>query len=220
MSKPHWKKPTAPVAERAVDLPKTTAEKWLIEAIAFHEKFRRTFELAKECALKAGIFFNHAQTACAHGEWLPLIEKFEGVISRTTIYRYMSFANEVFEWVKAEHPKLAGDDKMIAAAQKLVLRSPKGYIALCRQLELMRKFGEYDEVKYRMKKLGTKQMEFEFADLAMSIDHLTHLGDAHYNFKFPEGQDQAEFIEQVETKLETALKRVRAMKHKSTVTNV
>ena len=192
----------------------------MAQGVTCHERFKRVFEEAKANALKAGYFFSEAQKSVERGDWEPLIERYGGQISRTTIYRYIEFSEEVFAWVRAENPKLIGQDKMIAAAQKMVLRSPKGYIALCRQLELMRKFGEYDEVKYRMKKLGTKQMEFEFADLAMSIDHLTHLGDAHYNFKFPEGQDEAAFIEEVETKLETALKRVRALKHKSTVTNV
>ena len=192
----------------------------MTEGIRLHENFRRAFDAAKEAAFRAGIYFMQAQASAERGEWLPFIEKYKPQISQTTVYRYIAFSEEILEWVKAENPKLVGQDKLIAVALKMVLRSPKGYIALCRQLELMRKFGEYDEVKYRMKKLGTKQMEFEFADLAMSIDHLTHLGDAHYNFKFPPGQDEAEFIEQVETKLETALKRVRAMKHKTTVTNV
>jgi len=79
----------------------------------------------------------------------------------------------------------------------------------------MRKFGEYDEVKYKSKKLlgnGVGQIEFDFDKLAASVEVLTHFGDKNYAFKYPEGADEYQYINDVETKLEAALKRVREIK--------
>ncbi len=192
--------------------------KWIQQAITQHEAFYSGFNKLKEHALNAGIFFLSAQQASEHGEFESELIACEGKISRTTVYRYIAFANEVLEWTKAENPKLTSMDDLRKAAVKIVLQSPKGYIALCRQLSLMRKFGEYDEVKYKAKKLlGQGQIEFNFADLATSVEQLTHFGDANYTFKYPEGVDETEFINTVELKLEAALSTIRRLKKTQTV---
>ena len=126
------------------------ADKWIQKALEQHQQFAANFQRAKECALNAGFFFLQAQNSAAHGDFGALIERYSEKISSRTVYRYIEFASEVIEWVKAEFPGIA-NNKIPAAAMKMVLKSPKGYVALCRQLELMRKFGEYDEVKYRTK---------------------------------------------------------------------
>jgi len=41
----------------------------------------------------------------------------------------------------------------------MVMQSPKGFVALCRELKLMRKFGEYDSVAYALSKQGRENRE-------------------------------------------------------------
>ena len=192
--------------------------KWIEQAIVQHESFVAGFQKLKEHALNAGIFFLTAQQIAEHGDWEMELLAHQEKVSRTTVYRYIAFANEVLEWTKVEHPKLTSMEDLRKAAVKIVLQSPKGYIALCRQLSLMRKFGEYDEVKYKAKKLlGQGLIEFNFADLATSVEQLTHFGDTNYTFKFPEGVDEAEYISTVELKLEAALSTIRRIKKTQTV---
>jgi hypothetical protein len=190
------------------------ADKWIQKAIEQHQLFAVNFQKAKECALNAGFFFLQAQTAADHGDFGALIERYKDKISSRTVYRYIEFAAEVIEWVKAEYPGIT-NDKVAAIAMKMVLKSPKGYIALCRQLELMRKFGEYDEVKYRSKKLlgdGKPQLEFSFDELSASVDVFSKIGQENFFLKFPEGKDETEALGELEAKLETALARVREIK--------
>jgi hypothetical protein len=199
------------------------AAKWIEQGIKQHELFRRAFQTAKEHAFNAGIFFWSAQQSAQEGDWQLLLGAFEAQISERTVYRYIAFATEVMEWVKAEHPQIKDLEKLRAAGSAMVLKSPKGYIALCRQLELMRKFGEYDEVKYKTKKLlgaGQPQLEFSFAELTATIDVLTHFGDDNYSFKYAEGADEAATLDEVERKLETALARVRMIKQHGKVVEV
>jgi hypothetical protein len=195
----------------------TPAEKWMTAGIHFHQNFKHTFEIAKEAALNAGIHFIQAQSSCAHGEWLPLLETYKSEISQVTVYRYIAFVTEVFEWVRAENPKLVGPDKLKDAALKMILKSPKGYISLCRELKLMRKFGEYDEVRYRMKKLnGAGQMEFDFAAMMPAMDQLANLANDKCVLKFPDGVDRDEYLAELEAKLAAAVKAVRLLKTKTT----
>lgn len=183
------------------------ADKWIIKSIEQHQNFAINFQKAKECALNAGFFLLQAQAAAEPGDWMPLIERHADKISQTTVYRYIAFATEVTEWVKAEFPGIK-DNLVHAAAMKMVLKSPKGYIALCRQLELMRKFGEYDEVKYRAKKMlgDSKQIEFSFDELSAHLNVFTQ----DFRLTLPEGKDEAEALTELETQLEQALASVRA----------
>ncbi len=189
--------------------------RWMSDAIKLHLKFQSHFQAAKESALMAGIFFSKAQQACAHGEWQSLIQEFSSEVSETTVRRYMDFSAEVVEWVKKSHPNLKSEEDILAEGKRLVLLSPKGYVALCRQLALMRKFGEYDEVRYRKEKLLSQgQIEFDFSATVKHLETLAHFGDEKYLFIYPEGVEESAFLEEVETKLATALERVRAAKAK------
>ena len=192
----------------------SSAAKWMIEGIKQHEEFVSHFQKAKEYALNAGLFFASAREEIADGEWGQFLIGYDHIVKVRTVQRYVEFAQEVLKWVKTEHPKLVGMEKLSAAAREMILQSPKGLVALCRELKLMRKFGEYDEVKYRTKKLlGTgSQIEFEFAELAASIDVLTHFGEENYQFKYPDGVDEVEYMSALESKLEAALTRVRHIK--------
>ncbi|MDE2019382.1 MAG: hypothetical protein KGJ13_03475 [Patescibacteria group bacterium] len=187
------------------------ASKWMVDAIKLHNKFRQNFQASKEAALFAGIFFGKAQAECEHGAWGEMMEAYCGEISETTIRRYIEFADQVLGWVKSQNPKILSEEQLLREAKAFVLQSPKGYISLLRQVGEMRKFGEYDEVKYRQRKmLGSTQIEFNFTDSVKHIEALTHLGEENYNFVMPEDSDPDQFLGDLETKLETALDRVRA----------
>lgn len=192
-----------------------TAIKWMLEGIREHELFQRAFLSAKEHALNAGIFFLSAMDRLGDGDWGLFLEGYSHKIPKRTVQRYVEFASEVLEWAKAQNPKLIGMEKLAEVAREMVLQSPKGLVALCRELKLMRKFGEYDEVKYRKQKLignSQQQFEFTFESIVVSLDVLTHFGDSNYTFNYPKGVDEVEFMSQVEAKLEVALARVREIK--------
>ena len=117
----------------------------------------------------------------------------------------------MIEWVKAEQPQIEGMENILAAGIKMVLQSPKGYVALFRQLGEMRKFGEYDEVKYRTRKLlgDGKQLSFSFDELSAHIKVFA----TDFKLELPEGKDEATALTELETELETALASVRQRKN-------
>lgn len=184
----------------------------MVDAIKLHEKFISSFQAAKEAALLAGIFFGKARQECDHGEWGEMVAAHSKVLSETTIRRYLEFAEEILAWVRNKNPKIKNEEELLREAKTFVLDSPKGYIALARQVKLIRKFGEYDAVKYRQRKLlGTStQIEFTFSEVSKHIEALTHLGEENYNFMFPSDTNPDEFLGDLESKLQTALDRVRA----------
>jgi len=185
--------------------------KYIEQGIAQHQQFVAAFRKAKESALNAGFFFLAAQEAADHGDFESVLLKYEEQCSKTTIYRYIDFAKEVIEAVRATLSASATAEELLAAGKAMVLQSPKGYIALCRQLQLMRKFGEYDKVKYKTRKvLGDgKQIEFSFDELAAHIKVFT----TDFRITLPEGKDEATALTELETELEAALTNVRQRKN-------
>jgi hypothetical protein len=189
-----------------------TADKLVREGIKHHEEFVRLFKLAKERGLNSGSCFHMAKEGMEHGEWEAFVAQYSDRISPRTIRFYMEFATEALAWARAVNPKLVGDDQALAVAREMVMQSPKGLVNLCRDLKLMRKFGEYDEVKYRLKKLKSEgQMEFEFDTILTSLEPLTHIGQKNYNFVFRDGVDKKVLIAEAKSKLQTALQRLTEM---------
>lgn len=186
--------------------PAAAADKWMQEGIKQHEEFLRAFLNAKERALNAGIFFITAKAGFDHGQLEDFLDGYSNKISRRSFFYYVGFAEEVIAWVKAEHPKLIGMEKISVAARAMVLKSPKGFIALCRELKLMRKFGEYDEVKYRKSKLlgDSPQIEFEFSAAMGTLDFLC---SEKHHIKWPDGKDEVEAMDEMISKMELALKK-------------
>ena len=184
-----------------------SAAKYVEHGIQQHQQFVAAFRKAKEHALAAGFLFLAAQDAAGHGDFESVLLKYEEQCSRRTIYRYIEFAHEVIEWVKLEQPDCP-QQQLLAVAKAMVMKSPKGYIALCRQLQLMRKFGEYDEVKYKTRKLlgDGKQIEFSFEELSAHIKVFT----TDFRITLPDGKDEAAALEELETELENALTNVRS----------
>ena len=188
-----------------------TTSKYIAQGIAEHGAFTKAFKSAKQHALNAGFYFLSAQATTDDFE--SLIVQHSDKISRAAVYRYMQFTREALEWAAAEHPKLIKDNaKLLVLALDMVMKSPKGYIALNRELGLMRKFGEYDEVRYREKKLSTGQIEFDFAKLTTVLDQLARFGDENVTFKFPNGADEGQCIDEAIAKTEAVLNRLREVK--------
>jgi hypothetical protein len=100
-------------------------------------------------------------------------------------------------------------ERISAAARAMVMDSPKGLVALCRELKLMRRFGEYDAVKYRSKQIkGNQQMEFNYSDAADTLQLL-----CSDQVELPKDISQAEELAHF-TKMaaERAAKWVKALK--------
>lgn len=188
------------------------ANRWFAEGVKCHQIFNRAFKQARENAINAGFFFMSARELVPHGEWSMFCELHAQEIPERTVRFYLQLAESAIEWVKSEQPGLKKISEVHAAAREMVMQSPKPLVALCRELGHLRKFGEYDAVKYAQKKLGSGQLELDFEKISSSLDLLTHFGEANVQLIFPEGKDQEQALAEVETKLETALLRVREMK--------
>ena len=188
-----------------------SAAKYVEQGIQQHQQFIAAFRKAKEHALNAGFFFLSAQECAEHGDFESVLLKYEEQCGRSTIYRYIDFAKEVLEWARLEAGKDATADQLLTAGRSMVLQSPRGYIALCRQLSLMRKFGEYDEVKYKTKKLlgESKQLAFTFEELTAHLKVYT----TDFKLELPEGKDEAAALDELEAELENALASVRSRKN-------
>lgn len=180
------------------------ADRYMKQGIQAHASFKFNFQKAKEAALDAGFYF----CACrdSHkGDFEEFLGCYSKEIHRATVYRYIGFVEEVIEWARKEFPKITKLDELIVKAREMVLQSPRGYIALCRELKLMRKFGEYDEVKYRTQKLKSSnaQIEFDFSAAASSLDVLSQIGSANFVFKLPDGKAEKDAVKELLAKVET-----------------
>jgi hypothetical protein len=188
--------------------------KWMERGIVESEQCRKSFKATKIHAMNAGHAFAKAREGL-DGEFVAYLAKYEHQVSKTTVYRYMEFYEAALAWAADQNPQLKNKpEELLKAAYEVVLQSPKPFIALMRQLGDMRKFGEYDAVKYATKKLGggSQQIEFAFDTAFSAVEMLAHIGDENYVIKYPEGKDEAEAITELETKLEAALTRVRQIK--------
>lgn len=182
------------------------------QGITESRRCRDAFEETKIRALNAGVFFIKARAEVGEGEFNNLILRYEErqEIGRSTVYRYIQFTEGALEWAAAEHPELRNKaDALLKAAYKVVLQSPKAFVALMRQLGEMRKFGEYDSVKYATRKLGSPtQIEFHFDKVFGAVDLLSHLGDANYQICFPTDKDETEALKELRDKLRAGVERL------------
>ena len=194
----------------------TTANKWMQQGIAESNRCRESFEQTKIRALNAGVFFIKARTEVGDGEFSIFVARYEdrGETTRTTVYRYIQFTECALEWAAAQHPELKNKpEALLKAAYKVVLQSPKPFVALMRQLGEMRKFGEYDSVKYATRKLNNgSQLQFKFDELLAPLDHLAHFGEDNYTFIFPDGVDESQFIDEAIAKSRAVTKRLEHIK--------
>lgn len=191
--------------------PRNQAEKWFAKGVEQHEVFDRSVKTARRAAIESGFAFLRSRAAFEHGEWEDFVVNHPNINLRTVRF-YCQLAEEARHWVLDAHPGLRTLEEIQAAAISLVMQSPKPLIALCRELGHMRKFGEYDAVKYAERKSSPGQIEFHFEKVTPFLDILAHFGDENYEFIFPEGVAEDDFIAELETKLDSALVRLRHIK--------
>ena len=127
------------------------AKTYLAKAAVQHKKFVSGFRNAKAAYLTAGAFLAKAHPLVLRGEWEPLLEQCG--LERTAAHRYETLYKEAMDWARAEHATLTDDAKLFKCALEMVIQSPKGLVALCRDLGEMKQFGTYDAAAYEAKKL-------------------------------------------------------------------
>lgn len=183
------------------------------EALKKNDAFIRGMKQVRRDLVDAAFYFLQARQCFEHGEWGTFCAMYKDRISDRTIRSYCQMAEAAIEWVREAQPALKSVIEIQAAAREIMLQSPKQLVGICREVGFMRKFGEYDAVKYQQKRIGNgNQIEFNFEQVVSSLDVLTHFGDSNYSFVYPDGKDEVEFMGEVEAKLEAALRRVREIK--------
>ena len=167
------------------------AQKWFEQGLASHGEAKLALQGLKEKALLAGWFFLQARRACEHGQWGEFVAS-QKAISERTIRGYMQFTEDAMVSVLGAAKKFSddqlkeyrlsdkevADQKLVEAAKKAVIHSSVGFVELCRELSLFRKFGEYDAVKSaaakaRAVKAG-EQLQMTF-DLGVAMAGLRHV---------------------------------------------
>lgn len=176
--------------------------------------FDRGMKQVRRDGIDAAFAFHQAREVTPHGDWGLFCETHAEEISPRQVRFWCQLADEAVEWVKLANPKLATSTEVQAAARELVMQSPKPLIALCRELGHMRKFGEYDAIKYATKKLtsGTQQIEFKFDELLAPLDHLAHFGEDKFTFTYPAGREESEVLDEAIAKTRAVLERLEHVK--------
>ena len=175
--------------------------------------FDRDMKQLRRDGIDAAFAFLSARELVPQGEWGLFCEIHADTISPRQVRFWCALADEAIAWVKESAPQLKTIAEVQAAARDLVMQSPKPLIALCRELGHMRKFGEYDAIKYATKKLngGNSQIEFAFDELLAPLDHLAHFGEDNYTFNYA-GRDEAEVLDEAITKTRAVLHRLEHVK--------
>lgn len=175
--------------------------------------FDRNMKQLRRDGIDAAFAFQQAREVTPHGEWGLFCQVHQDEISPRTVRFWCALADEAIAWVKESAPHLKTIPEVQAAARDLVMQSPKPLIALCRELGHMRKFGEYDAVKYAQKKLGggSDQIEFKFDELLAPLDHLAHFGEDNYTFNYA-GRDEREALDEAIAKTRAVLNRLEHVK--------
>jgi len=206
-----------PVLSVPIATARKDAEKWFSRGVDKHLAFERGLKQARRDFTDAAFAFLRCRAAFEHGAWLEFL-RLHSAITPRMVQHYIELARHAQDWVLRNPditPKPKTADQVNELARELILHSPKPLVVLCRELKFMRPFGEYDAVKFASRRLGNgtgEQIEFDFASVIEPLEALCHFGDEKYQFNFPSGRDEAEFIAEVETKLDAALTRVRQIK--------
>ena len=123
--------------------------------------------------------------------WDLTLKKEAPELRQTTVGCYMDLSRDALMWTSDMHPQVTDRTKQEAIATTVMIMSPRPFVALLRNLQQMRPFGEYDAVKYRdSKRLGNgEQLELNFEKLMASFDVMDR---DDVVLKVPEGKDEAE----------------------------
>lgn len=191
------------------------AAKWFADGVKKSAKFQKDCAELRRTMMDAAFDFLRARECVPHGQWLDFLELHRAEIKPRTVQFWMRLAEDAKEWVLAAQPGLKTVNELHAAAREMIFQSPKGLVTLGRELGQFRRFGEYDAVKYAQRKLGGgAQIEFDFASAVPVLDALCRFGDEAYDFIYPAGVDEENFLDELETKLDSAIKRVRQVKQR------
>lgn len=193
--------------------PETKAHALFKIGIEKAKAFDRNMKQLRRDGIDAAFAFQQAREVTPAGEWGMFCEIHSEEITPRTVRFWCALADEAIAWVQESSPQLKTIAEVQAAARDLVMQSPKPLIALCRELGHMRKFGEYDAIKYATKKLsnGSSQIEFHFNDLLAPLDHLAHFGEDNYTFNYA-GRDEQEVLDEAIAKTRTVLNRLEHVK--------
>jgi len=207
--------------------PTATAQKWFEKGLEEHGTLRGAIQTMKTKALTAGFFFTQAKSALGHGNWLEFIEsQTESGLTERTVRRYIGFYADALasvigaqrkftdEQLKAYEPtpRELADVKLLEAANHVVIHSSLGFVELCRELALFRKFGEYDAVKRSaaiardVKAGGQIQLTFDLGIAMAGLRSLSAIDTARMESlpaaKLPELRDKLkEALDKVEARL-------------------
>jgi hypothetical protein len=193
--------------------PSTEAEKLFAAGLEQAQKFERAFQHMREYMICAGLFFSKAKDAHRHGDWELFVQS-QGSRLRT-VQAYMAMAAKAVEWAKKAQPQLVGTDLEKFASKDVTIMSPREFVALCRELRKMRRFGEYDKSAYDKSKLIADQqleLDFEFSKVLPAMDWLARLSDPKSTLRPPDGKSESEawskileFSQQLAARAQSAL---------------
>lgn len=183
-----------------------TAEQLFVSGIA---RFEAAFDYArnaKVAAIEAGVSFIRAKSLCKHGQWEELVQRSSQKISMRQVQRCMEFAVYMLDEARRADPSLT-EATLKSAAIKLVMRSPKPFTALLREMKLVTQVGAYDPERHqeleREHRMAAVQIEFRFEEFER---HVVALATA------PNVEElAASSLSKLEIKLEAALDRIRGL---------
>jgi hypothetical protein len=199
------------------------------------ERFTKAFSSAIIHALEAGWHFLNAHAAHPHGTWQNYIEDQEqnhGGPSYRTVARYMQFTGLTMARLAEIKPELkaanegwkkqlkdktwdvvpseaAKQERLFEAAREEILQSPVEFVALCREVGLMRAFPDYPG-----NQRGREQrMAGEGAQLHLNFGILNgYLGEVGKMDSLPpDRRPETPQLLDLKAKLETALTAVNSL---------
>jgi len=187
-----------------------TAQKYFDAGVSEAKKGHAAWNSFRSHIFDAGLYFTKARDAAPDGEWGMLLDMNTATIKSRTVRFYMELTAAALEWARTEMPNLKGE-KLLEEARKVMMLSPKPLVSLLRDLRLMRPFGEYDEVKYRLSKNSNPQLELRFDKVWAPLDLLDRLDEAKVIITdLPEGKTEHQALAEIQAKCEHIAKKICA----------
>jgi len=166
---------------------------------------RRTFRQLNLHMLNAGVAFIRARDAAT--DFAALVESYKSQISRASVYRYMAYAEAILRQAAEARPDLQdAADKLLDYAREMVIQSPRPLVAVLRADGALRKFGEYDAVRYQRRKLGLpRPLIIRWPAVMDHLDALIRIADPSVRITVPDGTSEREGLRVLRDRLQAAL---------------
>lgn len=193
------------------------AQKWYDAGFAETQKAGSLWKQFRARLFDAGYYFGKAREAAKHGDWQLFLDCQERKMKRRTIDFYIALSVAAMEWAKADKPELKGD-ALLDHARDVMMESPKPLVALLRDLRELRPFGEYDAIKYRLKRIGdgSEQMELNFEKVFSTFDALEH----DFIFTLPEGKSEMDALRELKEKCDRVSAKLGAQLDRTKTTDI